>query len=108
MPLYMIQAAYTSEVWATFIKNPQNRAEQARQITETAGGQLLCFYYAFGEYDAVAIAEFPDNVSASALAIAIAGGGAVKASKTTVLMSPEEGLEAMQKASSAGYRPPGN
>ncbi len=45
-------------------------------------------YYAFGEYDLVAVLEFPDlefpdNVSASAFSLAAAAGGAVKAIKTT-------------------------
>ena len=56
----------------------------------------------------VIIGEIPDNVSAAALAIAIAAGGAAKALKTTPLMTIEEGIEAMRKASSTGYRPPGS
>jgi uncharacterized protein with GYD domain len=108
MPLYMMQASYTSDNWATQIQNPQNRAEQVRTAFEAAGGKLLCFYYAFGEYDVVGIADMPDNVSASAIALAAIGGGAVKAFKTTVLMSVEEGIEAMRKASGTGYRPPGS
>lgn len=108
MPLYMFQAAYTSDTWATQIKNPQNRAEQMRPLIEAAGGKLLAFYYAFGEYDVVAIMEAPDHVTASALALVVAGGGAAKAQKTTVLMSVEEGIEAMKRASSIGYRPPGS
>jgi uncharacterized protein with GYD domain len=107
MALYMFQAAYANEAWATQTRNPQNRAEQVRPIIEAFGGKLLSFYYAFGEYDVVAIMEAPDNVSVSALAIAVAGGGAMKAQKTTVLMSVEEGLEAMRRASRTGYRPPG-
>ena len=38
--------------------------------------------------------------------MAISSGGAVKNSKITVLLSPEDGLAAMKKASTAGYRPP--
>ncbi len=106
MPLYMYQASYTSEAWAEQLKNPQNRLEQMRPVVEAAGGKLLAFYYAFGEYDVVAIMEAPDNVSISALALAIAAGGALKAGKTTVLMTPEEGLEAMRRAGGTGYRPP--
>ena len=108
MPLYMFQAAYTSEAWATQIQNPQNRVEQVRPIIEANGGKLLAFYYALGEYDAVAIIEAPDNVSVSALTLAFAASGAAKAQKTTALMSVEEGLEAMRRASRTGYRPPGS
>ena len=108
MPLYMYQASYTRDAWKTQIQNPQNRAEQIRALTEAAGGKLLGFYYAFGEYDVVIIAEFPDNVSASAQVLAVLAGGALKAGKTTVLMSVEEGMEAMRRASGTGYRPPGS
>jgi uncharacterized protein with GYD domain len=72
------------------------------------GGKLLSAYYAFGEDDVVLIAELPDNVSAAAFALTVAGGGAAKALETTVLMSVEEGLEAMRRASGTGYRPPGS
>ncbi len=108
MPLYMQQASHTSEAWQKQIQNPQNRAEQIRSLIEANGGKLLGFYYAFGEYDLVVIAEFPDNVSASAPILSAVAGGALKASKTTVLMTPEEGLEAMRRASGTGYRPPGS
>jgi uncharacterized protein with GYD domain len=65
-------------------------------------------YYAFGEYDVVLIGEIPDHVSAAALAMAVAAGGAAKALKTTPLLTIEEGIEAMRKASGTGYRPPGS
>jgi len=108
MPLYMFQAAYTSEAWKAQIDNPQNRIEQVRPMLESQGGKILGAYYAFGEYDLVILLEAPDNVSVSALALAAAAGGAVNAQKTTVLMSIEEGIAAMRKASGTGYRPPGN
>jgi uncharacterized protein with GYD domain len=108
MPLYMIQASYTSENWAAQIQNPQNRTEQLRTLVEAYGGKLLGFYYAFGESDVVVLTEFPDNVSVSAIILAAIGSGAFKTSKTTVLMSVEEGLEAMRRASGTGYRPPGS
>ena len=108
MPLYMFQAAYTSEAWAAQISNPQNRIEQVRPAIERLGGRILGAYYAFGEYDVVVIIEAPDNVSVAALAIAVAAGGAAKAQKTTVLMSIEDGLTAIRRASGTGYRPPGS
>jgi hypothetical protein len=44
-------------------------------------------------------------VSAAAIAIAFAAGGACKAVQTTPLMSTAEALEAMKKAKDCGYRP---
>jgi hypothetical protein len=47
----------------------------------------------------------PDNVNAAAIAMSFAAGGACKAVQTTVLLSVEEAVEAMKKASQSGYRP---
>ncbi|MCH8108163.1 MAG: GYD domain-containing protein [Chloroflexi bacterium] len=108
MPHYMFQVAYTSESWATQIKNPQNRMEAIRPVVESVGGKLESFHLAFGEYDVIIIAEFPDNVSAGAISVAAAAGGGVKAIKTTPLMTVEEGMEMARKAAGSGYRPPGS
>ena len=77
-----------------------------RSAIEELGGKLVHGWFAFGDYDVVAITEMPDNVSAAALAIAFAGGGACKSVHTTPLMSQEEALQAMRKAAESGYRPP--
>ena len=99
MPLYMYQAAYTPESWATQLKNPQNRVEVVgRQACEAVGGKLVGGWYCFGEYDVVFICDVPNNESMSAIALAVAAGGAVKASTTTVLMTGTEGMGAMKKA----------
>ena len=42
----------------------------------------------------------------SAFAVAAAAGGAVKAIKTTPLMSVEEGMSMLKKAAESGYKPP--
>lgn len=106
MPHYMLQVAYTAEAWAAQVKSPQNRMEAIRPVIERLGGKVETAYYAFGEYDLVAIFEFPDNVQAAAFALAAAAGGAVKALKTTPLLTLEEGLAALRAAGGAGYRPP--
>ena len=107
MPYYMIQGAYTSESWATQIASPQNRIEMVRPVFEKLGGRIESAYFAFGEYDVVVITEFPDNVSAAAISVALNAGGAFKTAKTTPLMTMEEGVEAIRKAGGSGYRPPG-
>jgi len=104
MPNYLIQVAYNSEAWQALIKNPQDRIEAVRPAVENLGGKIKEGWFAFGDYDAVLIAEMPDNIAASAIAIAFAGGGACKSVKTTPLMSSAEALEAFRKASRAGYR----
>ena len=108
MPLYMYQAAYTAYSWAAQLKNPQNRIETVgRQACEAVGGKLVGGWYCFGEYDAVLICDVPNNESMSAIALAVAAGGAVKASKTTTLMTGTEGVGAMKKADAVAktYKP---
>ncbi len=106
MPLFLSQVAYNEEGWHALVSNPQNRLDVLRPVVEKLGGRLVNAYFAFGDYDFVLIAEFPDNVSAAALAIAAAAGGAVKSIKTTPLMEAAEGLEAIRKAATSGYRAP--
>jgi uncharacterized protein with GYD domain len=108
MPIYMYQAAYTGESWAAQVKNPQNRVEAVgRQVCEAVGGKLIGGWLCFGDYDLVLIADVPDNESMSAIALGIAGGGAIKASKTTVLMTGAEGVAALKKAATVAktYKP---
>lgn len=108
MPVFMYQAAYTPESWAAQLKNPQNRVEAVgRQACEAVGGKLLGGWLCFGEYDLVIIADVPNNESMSAIALAIGAGGAIKSSKTTVLMTGAQGVEAMKKADAVakGYKP---
>ncbi len=108
MPLYMYQAAYTPESWAAQIKNPQNRVEGVgRQVCESVGGKLIGGWLCFGDYDLVIIADVPDNQSMAAIALAVGAGGAIKTSKTTVLLSGADGVEALEKANtvSTAYSP---
>src|SRR5271169_5437970 len=108
MPLYMYQFAYTPESWAAQVKNPQNRVEAiGRPACEAAGGKFVGGWLCFGKYDAVLIADMPDMESMAALALAVAAGGAIKASKTTALMTGAQGVKALKKAETVAktYRP---
>lgn len=106
MPYYLVQAAYTPEAWASLVKKPQDRAKALRPIVKQLKGRLVSFYLSFGEYDAMGIAELPDNDSAAAFSMAVGAGGSVKAIKTTPLMTVQEGMKAMRKAKGAAYKPP--
>jgi uncharacterized protein with GYD domain len=107
MAFYLLQITYTPEAWGAQIKNPQNRVEAVRPVVERLGGKLQNAWLSFGDFDVVAICEMPDNISAAAFSIAVAASGAIKTSKTTALLTGEEGVQAMKKAAKAGYEPPG-
>ena len=107
MPHYLLQVAYTPEAWAMMSKNPQNRLEAVRPAVEDLGGKMEVGYLCFGDYDLVAIAQFPSNTEAAAFAILVSSGGACKSVKTTPLLTAQEGIEAMQRTSHSSYEPPG-
>lgn len=108
MPTYLYQLAYTAESLAAQIKNPQDRLEAAaRPLIEAAGGRLLGGGYAFGEYDIVVMADMPDDESMAAVALAVGAGGAVRASKTTKLLTGGQWVSALGKAATTAktYKP---
>ena len=107
MPMYLTRFSYTPETWARLVEKPEDRRAAAQQYIESVGGKLHGFWYAFGEYDGYNLWEAPDNVSMAAVAIAIGGGGALSTFETTVLVSVEDTLAALEKAASVGYRAPG-
>ncbi|HLF48705.1 MAG TPA: GYD domain-containing protein [Methylomirabilota bacterium] len=107
MPTYMVQASYTNTAWGKLVQRPENRMEALRPVVEKLGGKLLAWYYTWGDYDVMVLLDVPGNINAAAASMAIAAGGAVKDIKTTPLMSPDEGFDAMLLAQGAGYRPPG-
>ena len=106
MPSYLLQVAYTPEAWANLIASPQDRIEAIRPALEKLGGKVVQAWLAFGDYDAVGIFEMPTNVEAAAFSLALSAGGAVKAIKTTPLMTAAEGVEAMKMAAQSGYKAP--
>jgi uncharacterized protein with GYD domain len=107
MPFYLTRFSYTPATWAKLIKTPEDRRIAAKQYIESVGGKLQGFWYAFGEHDGYCLWEAPDNVSMAATALAIGGGGALSSMQTTVLLTVEETMGALKKASSIQYRPPG-
>ena len=107
MPMFLTRFSYTPETWARLIKSPEDRRGAATQYIESVGGRLHGFWYAFGEHDAYTLWEAPDNVSMAATAIAIGAGGALSSIETTPLLTVEETIAALEKASSIAYRRPG-
>lgn len=105
MPSYLVQISYSADALAALIKKPQDRVEAVRKPIEKLGGKAEGAWFSFGDYDLAAVVEMPDNTSMAALAMAFGAGGACKTVKTTPLISLAEGLDAMKKAGSCGYKP---
>jgi uncharacterized protein with GYD domain len=106
MPLYMTQFGYTAEAWRALVKNPEDRAKAFRALAEKFGGKLHALYYAFGEYDGVAIYEAPDDTTATAIVLAATAPGHLRGTRTTTLLTVEQTMQAMRAAGTAAYKGP--
>jgi uncharacterized protein with GYD domain len=101
----MIQASYVGEGLKGLLKEGgTKRRDTVAQVIEGMGGKLESFYYAFGDYDVVGVADMPDNLSSVAFSLMINASGMINA-KTTVLLTPEDIDQATKKV--VEYRPPG-
>jgi uncharacterized protein with GYD domain len=105
MPKYLLQASYTADGAKGLVKDGgSKRRAAAKTLIESLGGKIECFYFAFGKTDVVAIADFPDSMSAAAASLTLSASGAVTG-QVTVLLTPEELDQATKK--SGKYTPPG-
>jgi uncharacterized protein with GYD domain len=106
MAKYLWHVNYTQEgAEGLLAEGGTGRREAVRQMLESVGGSLESFYYALGGDDLIVIGDLPDNISAAALSLKTAAGGAAR-SRTTVLLSPEDLDEASRRH--VDYRTPGH
>ena len=89
------------------MNHPQDRGAVISDLFERLGGGVEAFYHALGEYDLVIIAEFPDNERMAAVQFAVRSTGVAKTQNITMLLSREQGVNALRRAGGAGYEPPG-
>jgi len=108
MAYYLAQVGYTGPSWKTQIESPRDPFERVQPLAQELGGRIHQMYYCFGEYDLVAIAEFPDDEAMAAFALAVGAGGATRCFATTKLLDVQGGLSAMKRAQAAAgkYVPP--
>jgi uncharacterized protein with GYD domain len=106
VPKYLIEAHYTAEGAKGVAKDGgTGRRAAVVKAAESVGGKLESLYFAFGGADVYAVIELPDNVTAAAMSLAVNQGGTV-ATKTIVLLTPEEMDKAAKKT--VAYRAPGH
>jgi uncharacterized protein with GYD domain len=108
MAQFLFQVAYTSESWATQVRERGNVLERIQPLLDGCGGSVTGCFYAFGDYDLVLLADFPGDEEAAAFSLAATAGGSTKSIKTTPLLSIEQGIKAMTLAEEVGrnYHPP--
>jgi uncharacterized protein with GYD domain len=106
MPFYLVRAAYSSSAAAKIVQHPQHREEALRKSCEALGGRMHQFFFTFGDYDTMVLAELPNNSAAAALAMSAEASGAVRMISTTVLLTVDEAIQAMKQAQTDQYAPP--
>ena len=108
MAWYLVRFQFNAASAKAMVETPQDRAVQARSIVEAFGGKLHHYFFSFGEFDGVGIAEFPDNKSVTAFVLKATSTGGFSKFETTVLMTTAEAQAAMQQAHDAkpAYKPP--
>jgi uncharacterized protein with GYD domain len=106
VPKYLVEVKYTLDgMKGLKAQGGSARVAASKALIEEVGGSIESFYFAFGDRDAVIIADLPDNIASAALGLIVGASGGVN-SAVTVLLTPEEIDEAAKKQ--AKYRPPGS
>lgn len=101
MPIFITQGRYTPNALKGMVEKPEDRQSEVKGLFRRAGGKLLSYYFTFGEYDFLIVAEMPDEATMlSVLAVAASGGG-VTDLKTTVAMTTAQAKEALASANEA-------
>ena len=95
MPTYIGLYTWTDQ-GVKNVKDTVRRAEEARAAFEQRGARLIAAYWTQGRYDLVSIAEFPDEETASASALALGMAGNVH-TETMRAFSAEEMQRIIQK-----------
>ena len=71
MPKYLVKASYTAQgARGVASEGGSSRRDAVKSATESVGGTMEAFYFAFGETDVYGICEMPDAVTAAAASLA--------------------------------------
>jgi uncharacterized protein with GYD domain len=77
MATYIVLVRYTQQ-GAQNIKESPARLDAAKKAFRAMGAELKQWYLVMGQYDAVVIAEAPDDETVSKLALAIGSLGSIR------------------------------
>jgi uncharacterized protein with GYD domain len=78
MPVYVSLVKFTREGIMTMKDQGIARSDMVKRNIEGLGGKLLNAYYCLGEYDVVAVLQFPDNKTAMKAAVKNASLGHIQ------------------------------
>ena len=108
MSWFLLRFQFSSASAKAMVDSPHDRQGPAKSLVEAFEGKLHQYFFAFGDYDGIAIAEFPDNKSAAAFSLKAGSTGAFAKFEMTVLIPTPEAEAAMKQArdSKVAYRAP--
>lgn len=109
MPIYISQGRYTRDAIKGMTIRPEDLADAMSRLLSKAGGRLVGYYFTFGEFDFLAIADAPSETQMAAVLIAAAGSGGITDLRTTLAMSSAEAKGAFAAAGDLArtFRSPG-
>ena len=106
MPKYLFAATYTPDGMKGVQKaGAASRVAAVSDMCAQLGGSLDSFHFAFGDVDAYAICDLPDDEAAAAAAFTVGTSGSTQIT-TIKLLTVEEVDAAISR--SVAYRPPGS
>jgi uncharacterized protein with GYD domain len=77
VPTYVVLLNWTDQGVRSY-KDTLDRAEAASKALEALGGRMKDLYWTLGPHDVVAIAEAPDDETATAFALATGAQGSIR------------------------------
>ncbi len=74
MPGYITLFKFTDQ-GAKTVKDVPQRIADGKALAEKMGGRTIGVWLTFGEYDLLAVGEWPDDLALAAFTAALSGGG---------------------------------
>jgi uncharacterized protein with GYD domain len=88
MPTYIAVLNWTDH-GAREVKNSPQRLDAAKALAKQLGGEMKQFFMTMGEYDMVAISEFPDDNVVAQFMLRLTMAGAVRGKTLKAFPEPE-------------------
>jgi uncharacterized protein with GYD domain len=107
MAKYLLKVRYSADGIGGVMKDGGSaRLAAAEDLAKSVGGSVESYYFAFGDHDAYAICDLPDNKAAAMVAMTVSSSGRVSIS-TVPLLTVDE-MDAIAAGSKLSYTPPGS
>ena len=98
MPRYLHTFSYSKEAVKGLVSKPENRIEAVRPLIEAAGGKLIDAYYILGDSDGIIITEYPADVDALTVLMAVGSTGAIADISSTTVIQIDDAVKVAEKA----------